>query len=159
LLLCNYLMNWQIFETLQAKQDSLNQVMQNTEVGSSFEIAEVDNLWKAIISAPQALGNTFFEPWIHQSKNILQLLSAVENLVFLLLMLLAIVFFKAPEGKALSIFLFSISFVLLLGLLIGWTTPISGAIVRYKVPLLPFLAIILIQAINFNKLKNLFQPK
>ena len=33
----------------------------------------------------------------------------------------------------------SLVFCLLLALVIGWTTPVIGALVRYRVPLLPFL--------------------
>jgi hypothetical protein len=35
--------------------------------------------------------------------------------------------------------LFFLSFLILLAVLIGWTTPVLGAVVRYRMPLLPFL--------------------
>jgi hypothetical protein len=38
--------------------------------------------------------------------------------------------------------LFAISFVVLLALIIGWSIPIVGAMLRYRIPLLPFVALI-----------------
>jgi hypothetical protein len=43
-------------------------------------------------------------------------------------------------------------FTLTLGALIGWVTPVLGAIVRYKIPLLPFLLIIPIYYMDTEKL-------
>lgn len=34
-----------------------------------------------------------------------------------------------------------LAFVILMALVIGWTTPVMGAIVRYRTPALPFLLI------------------
>ncbi|MCC6541585.1 MAG: hypothetical protein IT225_05150, partial [Flavobacteriales bacterium] len=34
-----------------------------------------------------------------------------------------------------------LGYVTLLALVIGWTTPVMGAVVRYRTPLLPFLLI------------------
>ena len=52
--------------------------------------------------------------------------------------------------------LFCLSIVLLLFTLIGLITPIMGAIVRYKVPGLPFLLIFLLLLLDKEKLAGKF---
>ena len=47
---------------------------------------------------------------------------------------------------------FSLFFTVTLGALIGWVTPILGAIVRYKIPLMPFLILIPTYYIDSDKL-------
>ena len=44
-----------------------------------------------------------------------------------------------PNDPAILFFL--ISFITILGLVIGYTTPVMGAIVRYRTPAIPFLLI------------------
>jgi hypothetical protein len=46
--------------------------------------------------------------------------------------------------------------VLLLFVLIGLTTPILGAMVRYKIPGLPFLLIVFLLMLDKEKLLNKF---
>jgi hypothetical protein len=46
---------------------------------------------------------------------------------------------RPRQGESRAFVLYALSFCLLLGLVIGWTTPVMGAVVRYRVPLLPFL--------------------
>ena len=47
---------------------------------------------------------------------------------------------------------FCITFTLLLFIIIGTTTPVSGALVRYKVPALPFLAIAILTFLDVDYL-------
>ena len=47
---------------------------------------------------------------------------------------------------------FALFFVLSLALLIGSVTPVLGAVVRYKAPMLPFLVFALFQLIDFDKI-------
>jgi hypothetical protein len=63
--------------------------------------------------------------------------------------LLSIIYFQKKETNPLL--LTAVYFTITLGALIGWVTPIVGAIVRYKIPLLPFFIIIPIYYTQFNK--------
>ena len=105
-----------------------------------------------ISAAPLALYNVLFRPLIIESKSALRVFSAIETLVFLLFSILALIFFKKPKRDQLNLILFLSSFVILLSLIIGWTTPIMGAIVRYKVPMLCFYLMLFLVLLDVNKL-------
>lgn len=90
---------------------------------------------------PYALYITLIGPLVHTGNGVLGIVSAAENLVVLAFLALCVVFhrpWKKVDGTLVSVILL---YVLLLALVIGWTTPVMGAIVRYRTPLLPFLLI------------------
>ncbi len=105
-----------------------------------------------LTNIPQALINSFFRPHIFEIKNHLMLMSATENVFILLLLVLFIIFFKKNFKD--PFLWFSISFVLILFTLIGLTTPVLGALVRYKAPALPFLGMIILYLTDVDKIKD-----
>ena len=91
--------------------------------------------------APYALYITLLGPMVHIGGSALGIVSAAENLAVLAFLTLCLVLhrpWKIVDGTLVSVMLL---YVLLLALVIGWTTPVMGAIVRYRTPLLPFLMI------------------
>lgn len=83
---------------------------------------------------PEALNNCFVEPLPSKGSSKLMLLSFLENLFYLLLILLSIVFPRSLSVKEKRMIFSLIVSGLLLTVLIGWTTPVAGAIVRYMLP-------------------------
>ncbi len=90
---------------------------------------------------PQAVANSFLRPWPWEGKNLLQSVSSVE----ILLLIAGFIYFMAdPRRKAQVshplywLFLF---YGISQFLLIGYTTPFPGAIVRYRT--IPFLMLLL----------------
>jgi len=69
-------------------------------------------------------------------------MSAAENVLLLMIPLIALRYMRPWRAIDHSSLLFFFSFVLLLALLIGWTVPVVGALVRYRIPLLPFVSFI-----------------
>jgi len=62
--------------------------------------------------------------------------------VGILVFLLACFIYRKPWSQLDKALLAAIlGYVILLALVIGWTTPVMGAVVRYRTPLLPFLLI------------------
>jgi hypothetical protein len=122
---------------------------------SSFEMPYLIDWWSVIRHTPNAWLNTFVRPYLWESKSPFVLISALENLLFIVLLILA---FLYPNKRNVNWFyvLFSLSFVLVLFSIIGLTVPIFGALVRYKVPGLPFLAVALLLLIDFDTLKAKF---
>lgn len=112
------------------------------------------NLMSVLKNAPIAFIIVLTKPLIWEIKNAIQLLPAIENIFFLLLIVVTILFFK--KTNHLSIVLFCFSFVVILFVLIGITTPSLGAIVRYKIPAIPFLCVALLLLIDMNKLGKRF---
>ncbi len=51
----------------------------------------------------------------------------------------------------LPFYCWSISFVLILGVVIGLVTPVLGAIFRYQIPVLPFYIFVIIASIDPGK--------
>ena len=99
---------------------------------------------------PQALFNVFLQPMIWDADDIIQLIPAVENIIIVILIILSLVFInKKFENK--TIVFFCLSFVLILFVLVGITTPAVGALIRYKIPALPFLLISLILITSKSK--------
>jgi hypothetical protein len=121
-----------------------------------------------LIEIPKAIYTTLFRPMIWEAQDsFLVLLSSLENL-FLLILILVSIF---VQGKAIlksTNFYPMLAFVLSLALIIGYTTPVAGGLVRYKTALLLPLLFICVSEINsknsfhntyFGKLLNEFTLK
>lgn len=124
------------------KQRDMLGVVGLTDPGSYLHVRPlVPTLTSFIGQAPHALYMAFLSPFATWDLGVLGFLGAMENLVLILLLPWAILRARPWTGIQLPLLLFCLSFCLLLGLLIGWTTPVVGALVRYRVPLLPIYAI------------------
>ena len=94
-------------------------------------------------------------PTLLESKNPLLLAAGLENALILVCLILAIYFYFNKKNPMLSDLYFpALFFVVIIFVMIGLVTPIIGAIVRYKVPALPFLALLLISNIDFSKMNS-----
>jgi len=109
-------------------------------------------LYSFLVNSPQAFVNTFLRPFIWELKSPLMLLSGLETLLIILTLILSLCFIKTLKIIKWEYVLFCISFVLIQFLIIGETTPIIGAIARYKTTALPFLAIALLFIIDKEKM-------
>ena len=103
---------------------------------------------------PLAIANVFFQPTLFSIKNVLQLFSWIENMWLLLLVVIAILFFDRKIILQKEVFVFCVLFTLIQFALIGLTTPVVGAMVRYKVTALPFLFTICMLCIDGEKLSK-----
>lgn len=109
------------------------------------------SLYSIIVNAPKAFLNVMIQPLIWKAKNFLELLAAIENLFLIGLCVIVAVFFnRSIKNKTMIAFCFG--FVVIVYVLIGLTTPVIGAIVRYKVPALPFLCIGLCMLVDKEKI-------
>jgi hypothetical protein len=104
---------------------------------------------------PVAFAMVLFQPFICSVKQPIQIIPAMENIVLLVLLVVAIIFFDR-KLKHKSLLIFCLSFVVILFVLIGLTTPAIGSIVRFKTPALPFLFMAILLVIDKNKLLNKF---
>ncbi len=103
-------------------------------------------------NSPQALLNTVVRPYPWELKSPLMLMAGAENIMILAFILLCLVFSKPFSIIHWEYVLFCLSFVLIQFLIIGETTPVLGAIARYKVISLPFLLIAFLFMLDKNKL-------
>jgi len=108
--------------------------------------------------APIALINTLFRPAIWEANSIRAYASSIENIMLFIAILLIIIFPKKEIDNK-NIFLFSLSFATSYLIIIGLTTPILGAISRYRIIPLIFIAMSILQLIDIEKIKSLFSAK
>lgn len=110
-------------------------IIQNDKSGSKIVLTPIQNesmqLFKNI---PEALINASFRPFPSDPpKSIFKWYFVLENLLLWSIFCYAITKIKVNRNKnVIAMLLFS---SLTIALLIGWTTPVIGAIVRYKMPI------------------------
>jgi hypothetical protein len=142
---------------LKYKQRDFINVARDTKAGSTISIGKLDDsAYSYIKNIPNSLINGLFRPTIIDISNVFSLLSAIENILILFLFVLPMFFFQKPSKIQLPYIYFSIYFSVLLTILIGLTVPVLGAIVRYKVPFMPFIISALLICTDFQKMKNFF---
>lgn len=113
-------------------------------------------LWSYLRNLPEALINAAFRPGILDAQNALQWLSAFENAFIIICIILSIGLTKRPENRFNeNAAWFCFSFVLVLYSIMGLSTPILGALVRYRMPALPFLFIGMLLITDTNRLKKI----
>ena len=128
---------------------------------STYHLGEIEYTPLGMLKKlPESVNVTLFRPYIWEVKNIVMLVSAVESLLFLLVTIYMLI--KAGPLKLLKS-LFSnpevtlcLSFTIILGFVVGFTSMNFGALARFKIPILPFFAmgIFIIQDSGVLKASN-----
>ncbi len=102
---------------------------------------------------PSSFVNAILRPFIWEPGKAFQKIFGLENLFFLLLLLLPLRYLKFPQGERQLLFWGFLLFALLNYLAIGITVPIMGAIVHYRVIAAPFLMLAALLCIDLERLK------
>ncbi|HLG04021.1 MAG TPA: hypothetical protein VI731_10535 [Bacteroidia bacterium] len=120
--------------------------------GSSFDIGDFEpTIGGAVGKAPAALIVGLYRPFIWEARNVVMLISGLENLLYLFLSTVLVFrmitdprrFFKVLLQNPILIFL--LSYAVLFSILVGLSTSNFGALVRFKIPFLPaFVSFLLI---------------
>ncbi len=105
-----------------------------------------------VITLPQAALNTFLRPFPWEAKGLLQIAAAAEIIFFWIIILLAVRNYSLIPNAPLTCFV--LFFCACTYLLIGYTVPFPGAIVRYKIipELLIFLLLLPAVPVKLKKL-------
>lgn len=128
---------------IRAKETQRDFVSNTTYGTNKFDIGEFDGSFFGIIAKfPMAVSAGLFRPFIWESRNIVMIIAGLEN--FCLMMFSIYLVYKTGlkvilqsirrEPIVFFSFIFSISFAFSVGL----TTANFGAMVRYKIPAMPF---------------------
>ncbi len=148
---------YNVLEILSQKQNSFVYLAESLNAGSLVNRNLLQpSVSDFILKTPKALYTVFFRPFIFEVNSPFTLMAAIENMMFLILFIFSLFFFKFKKEN-INILLFCLFFVLITFLLTGLTTPVLGAVVRYKVPALPFLAIVLLLVIDKEKVLTKFK--
>lgn len=150
-----YLFGLDLLTLIVNKLELTTNLAISENAGSMINPLKLDpTLFSFIINAPLAIINTFFRPFINDIHSLIIIPSFIENLIWILITIIAIIFRKKEiTQKEQNILLFFLSFTLIETLLIGYTTPILGATVRYRIFPMLFFLLSLIIIIDFEKIK------
>lgn len=128
---------------------SQQELKQDYYHGSAFDIGEIDpSLIGILKKAPVAITAALFRPFLWESYNPAMIVSGIENFIilaftlYLLFKLRVYNLFKLVFKH--SILFFSVSFSLFFAFSVGLSTSNFGALVRYKIPAIPFFVASLI---------------
>ena len=110
--------------------------------GSRIDIPTLQpTLFSFLKNAPAGLWNVFVRPYPTEMKSAMMLPVGLEN-GFIFLIIVICLIYRLPNAQIKwEYVLFCFSFVAIQFLIIGETTPVLGAIARYKISALPFLLI------------------
>jgi len=123
-----------------------------SDAGSVYYFPELNTYFDLIFYSPLAFFNCLFRPFLWEANGVFSLLASAENLFFILLV--ALLIFNFRRGKLSKWEITLLLYVIVLSILIGLTTPIFGAMVRYKMPIIPFLLIMVLTRIDYRKIYN-----
>lgn len=125
-------------------------VFQGETCGSFVEVTPIGNSYGQLIkNIPEAFVNAAFRPFFGDPGGKLKYVNILETIALFAFVLFGIARFAKnySEEQQCVVWLLAVFSISLL-VLIGWTTPILGAIVRYRMP--AYLILFLIGAIGKN---------
>lgn len=133
-----------LLEHAKAHQQDLKQdVYYQSGGGSRFDIGVFDGSFSSFVQvAPQAVIATFFRPFLWEARNPVMLFAALESLWMTYLFVNIFIrygwraFFRALKEN--PFIQFGFVYAIAFGFFVGFTTPVFGSLVRYKIPALPF---------------------
>ena len=133
---------------LSQKQNDFITLSELFDTGSAFKIIPIEPSITSLLKAiPMGAINGFFRPFPNNINNLLQLFPLIENMLLYLMVLyliFRILFLKIKINQDVKNVLWnSLFFITMLFILSGISTPVVGALVRYKVPGLMFLIIVI----------------
>lgn len=136
-------------EILVQKREDFIRLSESMNSGSLIYTMPLENNFLSFLqAAPLALLNVLFRPFPLESLSPLILIASLENAIILLALVLWVFRFDPQLLTQRNLFWMLLIFVVALFVLIGWVTPVMGAIVRYKVPGLPFLGMLLLMGMR-----------
>jgi hypothetical protein len=118
-------------------------LVENSEYGTNrFDVGELQPTWSSVFSKfPIATTASLFRPFITECTNFVMVLAGLENLfvlsVFIRMLIKTRIVFIGSAIAGNPLILSCVIFTLLYGFVTGITTPNFGALVRFKIPLMP----------------------
>lgn len=140
------------------KQRDFINLSQFFEVNSAFQMDYLKPTLGSLLKAcPEAILNVLTKPWLGEINSPLFVPPLIENLMFLLTTLFCFIWRQKAGKGQLNFIVFCLSFALVMSAVIGLTTPITGALVRYKIPMAPFVWMAVLMLINTHKFPKGFK--
>ncbi len=142
-----------IVNKLWFKRNDFVNVANDWDAKSAIPAIEFDkSAISILIHSPQAMYNALLRPHFFEIKSVMYLMPIAENVFLFALLILMFLYYKKPVKDEQKFIMFAMVFIIYLSTMIGLVTPILGAIVRYKLPIMPFIFMLLIICLNRDKL-------
>ena len=142
-----------LFQVICNKQHDFIMMAQSMTVGSYIELPELTNGLRDIIAnTPASFARTLLRPTIFEGGTLTMMTAAVENLLIICILIGSVFFIRLRNFSIPEVWC-CLSFIIILFTLVGLTTPVLGALVRYKVPALPFVGIMLLLLTDDNRIQ------
>ena len=116
--------------------------------GNTFDIGDFEaDPVSMLKKAPAAITAGLFRPFIYEARNIVMVIAGLESVIYIYLLVRCVL--KSPWLKLKRIFKlhkilqFGLIFFLFFGFSVGISTSNFGSLVRYRIPLMPFLGVFL----------------
>lgn len=149
-----------VLDLIVTKQKDFIGLAKFEQSGSMFDITPLEpNFWSLFKTAPEALINSLFRPFPWDVNSLFSLLACLENLFVFTILVLGCIHCKPIAGSRTNLTLLFLSAALILLLIVGWTTPVAGALVRYKIPGIIALLIGICLVGDFHPLKKRIRLK
>ncbi len=153
--------NKDFIEILIGKQADFIRLSEWQHAQSGFELTPLENsFWGVAKVVPEGIMNCFIRPLPWDAKSSLYWGAIFENIIIVLFLLLTLFHLLSnvrsrskilQNTHHLNMILFCFVFVFILFAIIGITTPVAGALVRYKIPALPFLMLAFLMLLSEEK--------
>ena len=153
----DYLGDYSLDKVFNKAAKTQQDFARNQQYGAnSYDIGEFDASLAGVLSKiPAALEMALFRPYLWNVRNPVMLLSALEN--FIMLSITIYIFWKVKFKVLIKslfsdpLLIFSMLFALFFAFSVGLTTANYGALVRLKIPCIPFYASSLFILYYLNK--------
>ncbi|MCH8902656.1 MAG: hypothetical protein IIA45_01905 [Bacteroidetes bacterium] len=144
-----------ILTHLDTKQEEFFEVVKNKDPSHVLALKNIEPTVPGVIKViPQALSNSLFRPHILEANTYFIALAAGENLLLILLVILTLLSLSKGTVLPHPLIYFCIYFALFLLVIIGLTVPITGSLVRYKIPAMPFLIAACLILFDINRFRT-----
>jgi hypothetical protein len=153
-----YFGDYAIEKVIKKAQITQDDLLRDQYGDNKFDIGRIgDSPIDLLYKFFPAVNATLFRPYLWEAKNILMVFSGLENLILLFISIYGLVklkfsqFFKNLFSN--SILTFSFIYAILFGFSVGLSVANFGALVRLKIPAIPFfLATVIV--LSFSKKEN-----
>ena len=127
---------------------------QNVKSDGYIDLTMIHNSPKQmILNIPEALVNSLFRPFFFDPGSWLKYPAMLESIALFLFLVFSILNRRILNKKDVNLVVSIAIFVISLSLIIGWVTPVLGAIVRYRIP--AYLGILIIALLIIKPKNNL----
>jgi hypothetical protein len=127
------------------RNDKSDGFIETTMINDSFK--------RLIFNIPEALLNSLLRPYPTDPGSWLKYPAMIEVFVLMLFMLIAILKMRPLTEFEKGLVWSALLFTFILALMIGWVTPVLGAIVRYRIPAFIALLVVGMTLIDPTKLR------